>query len=44
MGAARITGNKTLDLSNIALPAAPKKMMIGALQDILADKVEVAKQ
>jgi hypothetical protein len=44
MGAARITGNKTLDISNIALPAAPKKMMIGALQDILADKVEVAKQ
>ncbi len=42
--AARITGNKTIDIKNIPLPAAPKKMAIGALSDILAEKIEVSRQ
>lgn len=42
--AARITGNKTIELKNIPLPAAPKKMAIGSLSDILAEKIDVAKQ
>jgi aminopeptidase N len=44
LGAARITGNKTLELKDIALPQAPKKFLIGGLQDILAEKIEIVKQ
>ena len=44
MGSARITGNKTLELKDIALPQAPKRFLIGGLQDILAEKIEIVKQ
>ena len=42
--AARITGNKSIDLKGIPLPGTPKKIMIGALSDVLAEKIEVVKQ
>jgi hypothetical protein len=41
---ARITGNKTLDLANLPLPQTPKKIAIGSLQDVLAEKIDVVKQ
>lgn len=41
---ARITGNKTIDINNIAIPSEPKKVAIGALSDILAEKIEVTKE
>ena len=44
MGSARMTGNKTLELKDIALPAEPKKFFIGGFQDILAEKIEVVKK
>ncbi|HVF30825.1 MAG TPA: M1 family aminopeptidase [Pyrinomonadaceae bacterium] len=44
MGSARMTGNKSLELKDIALPAEPKKFFIGGLQDILAEKIEVVKK
>jgi len=44
LGSATIVGNKTLDINNIALPASPKKVTLAALQDVLAEKIEVAKQ
>ena len=44
MGSARMTGNKTLELKDIALPAEPKKFYIGGLQDILAEKIEIVKR
>jgi aminopeptidase N len=44
MGSARMTGNKTLELKDIALPAEPKKFYIGGLQDILAEKIEIVKK
>jgi hypothetical protein len=44
MGSARITGNKTLEVKDIALPAEPKKFFIGGLQDILAEKIESVKR
>lgn len=44
LGKATITGNAAIDLKNIALPLAPKKLAIGALNDVLAEKIEVVRQ
>jgi len=44
LGSATLVGNRTIDLSNIALPAAPKKVALAALQDVLAEKIENIKQ
>lgn len=44
MGSARMTGNKTLELKDIALPAEPKKFYIGGLQDLLTEKMEIVKK
>ncbi len=39
LGAATIVGNSTLDLTNIALPGKPKKVVIAALNDVLAESI-----
>ena len=44
LGSATIVGNKTLDINNIPLPTAPKKVSLAAMQDVLAEKIEVSKQ
>ncbi len=44
LGAATVIGNSSVDLSNIPLAAAPKKVAIAALQDVLAEKIENVKQ
>lgn len=44
LGAARITGNKTIDINGIQLPAEPVKVSLSALSDILAEKIEVVKE
>jgi hypothetical protein len=44
LGSATLVGNKTIDLNNIALPAAPKKVALAALQDVLAEKIENVKE
>ncbi|MGD9561807.1 MAG: M1 family metallopeptidase [Pyrinomonadaceae bacterium] len=44
LGAARVTGNSSVELKNIQLPDRPKKLMIGAYSDILAEKIDIEKQ
>jgi hypothetical protein len=44
LGAATILGNNTLDLGNITLPQAPKRVAICALNDVLATKIENVKK
>ncbi len=44
LGSVQMVGNTAVDLSNIVLPAAPKKVAIAALQDVLAEKIENVKQ
>jgi hypothetical protein len=43
LGAANITGNKTVEIKNIKLPAVPKRVVIGALQDVLALDIDNVK-
>jgi len=44
LGAATVVGNSTVDLGNINLPQAPKRVAICALNDVLATKVENIKK
>jgi hypothetical protein len=44
LGSATIAGNQTADLTDIPLSQKPKKVMIAGLQDVLAEKIEVAEQ
>lgn len=44
LGAATVVGNSTIDLGNINLPQAPKRIAICALNDVLATKVENIKK
>jgi hypothetical protein len=44
MGSATIAGNTTADLTDIPLPQKPKKVLIAALHDVLAEKIEVTEQ
>lgn len=44
LGSATIAGNSTADLTDIPLPQKPKKVLIAALQDVLAEKIEYAAQ
>ena len=44
LGAATIVGNSTVDLGNITLPQAPKRVAIAALNDVLATKIENVKR
>ncbi len=43
-GSAKITGNKTLELKDLTLSQEPKKLLIGGLQDILTEKIEITKR
>jgi aminopeptidase N len=40
LGSARLRGNTTVDLGQIKLPQAPKKLALAALKDVLAVSVE----
>ena len=40
LGSARITGNNTIDLGNIPLPAQPRRVAVYALNDVLALSIE----
>lgn len=44
LGSATIAGNNSVDLADIPLPSKPKKVMIAAMQDVLAEKIEVSQQ
>ena len=44
LGTVQVVGNSTVDLNDIVLPAAPKRVAIAALQDVLAEKIEITKQ
>lgn len=44
VGKAPLVGNSSVELKNIAFPAEPKKLAIGAMNDVLADKIEVVRQ
>lgn len=44
MGSATIAGNQTAELADIPLPQKPKKVLIAALHDVLAEKIEVTEQ
>ena len=44
LGAATIAGNSTADLTDIPLPQKPKKVLIAALHDVLAEKIEYVSQ
>jgi hypothetical protein len=43
LGSARITGNSTVEIKNLKLPAAPKRVAVCALNDVLATSVENSK-
>jgi len=43
LGAATLLGNSTLDIGNIKLPSAPKKVTICALNDVLAASIQSGK-
>lgn len=44
LGSATVVGNNTLDMGNIKLPQAPKKVAICAYNDVLATKIENVKK
>ncbi len=44
LGAANITGNKTIEIKNIKLPSAPKRVAVGAHQDVLALDIDNVKK
>ena len=43
LGAARITGNSTLEIKGVKLPAVPKRVAVCALNDVLATSIENSK-
>ena len=43
LGAARISGNSSIEIKNIKLPAAPKRVAVCALNDVLATSIENSK-
>jgi len=43
LGAARITGNNSIEIKNIKLPAAPKRVAVCAMNDVLATSIENSK-
>ncbi|HYG80559.1 MAG TPA: M1 family aminopeptidase [Pyrinomonadaceae bacterium] len=44
LGAATLNGNSSVDLNNIELPQAPKRLTLAALKDVLATGIEVHKR
>jgi hypothetical protein len=43
LGSARLVGNSSIDLGNIKLPAAPKRVAVCAMNDVLATSIENSK-
>ena len=43
LGAARITGNSSVEFKNIKLPAVPKRVAVCAMNDVLATSIENSK-
>ncbi len=43
LGAARITGNSSIEIKGIKLPAVPKRVAVCALNDVLATSIENSK-
>jgi hypothetical protein len=44
LGAARIIGNSAVDLNNLQLPQAPKRLAVAAMNDVLATEIENSKK
>jgi hypothetical protein len=44
LGKVTVVGNSAVELRNVILPEAPKKVAIAALQDVLAAKIENIQQ
>jgi hypothetical protein len=44
LGSATIAGNSTAEITDIPLPSKPKKAMVAALHDVLAEKIENIEQ
>jgi hypothetical protein len=43
LGAARMTGNRTIDIKDLKLPAVPKRVAVCAMNDVLATSIEISK-
>jgi aminopeptidase N len=43
LGAARITGNSSIDIKGLKLPAVPKRVAVCAMNDVLATSIENSK-
>ncbi|HKG60390.1 MAG TPA: carboxypeptidase regulatory-like domain-containing protein [Pyrinomonadaceae bacterium] len=43
LGAARMTGNTTIDIKDLKLPAVPKRVAVCAMNDVLATSIENSK-
>jgi hypothetical protein len=43
LGAARMTGNTTVDIKDLKLPVAPKRVAVCAMTDVLATRIENSK-
>ena len=43
LGAARMTGNTTIDIKDLKLPAVPKRVAVCAMNDVLATSIEISK-
>ena len=43
LGSARLVGNSSLDISNVKLPAVPKRVALAAMNDVLATSIENSK-
>ena len=44
LGTASLYGNKAVEMKGIQLPAEPKKVALAAMNEVLAEKIEVVKQ
>ena len=44
LGTASLYGNKAVEMKGIQLPAEPKKVTLAAMNEVLAEKIEVVKQ
>jgi len=43
LGAATILGNSSVEITNLKLPAVPKRMAVCAMNDVLATSIENSK-
>lgn len=43
LGSAKMVGNGSVDITNLKLPAVPKRVALAAMQDVLATSIETSK-